>query len=100
MLKNRYGFIPSRYRKPHDYRKIGRDWNAIYLHPVTGQEFAIEMKAHYLFTTDEYASELRIYRQDKDCWRRVGSSYKTIKAAVQALEDVFAEPVENSELGE
>ena len=87
MLKNRYGFIPKRYRQPEQYRMIFTDWVAVYRHPETGEEYHIELNSYFL--NHAYAKDVSVLVQCKDCRRQIGPSHKTIKDAVADLERIL-----------
>lgn len=92
MLKNRYGFIPKRYRQPNRYRMIFTDWVAVYNHPVTGEEYHIELNSYFL--NRAYAQDVSVLIQCKDCRRQIGPRHKTIKDAADALERIFQKSAE------
>lgn len=87
MLKNRYGFIPKRYRQPERYLKIFSNYVAIYRHPETGEEYHIQLNSYFL--NRAYAEDVSVLIQCKDCRRQIGPRHKTIKDAVAALERIF-----------
>lgn len=87
MLKNRYGFIPKRYRQPEQYRMIFTNYVAVYHHPETGEVYHIELNSYFL--NRAYAKDISVLVQCKDCRRQIGQCYTTIKDAVAALERIF-----------
>jgi len=85
-MKNQYGFIPKRYRRPDRYRQIGIGWCAIYTHPVTGIEYHLQLWPNILSSSRSDAPHIQVLRQDKDCRRSVSERLTTIKAAVSVVE--------------
>lgn len=87
MIKNRHGFIPKRYRQPEQYRLIFTNYVAVYHHPLTGEEYHIDLNSYFL--NRSYAKDVSVKVQCVGCRRQIGPNYKSIKDAVAALERIL-----------
>ena len=87
LLKNRWGFIPNRYRQPGQYRQIFTNWVAVYRHPESGKEYHIQLNSY--FHNRAFAKDISILVQCEDCRRSIGPNYTSIKGAIEALEQIF-----------
>lgn len=88
MIKNQSGFIPKRYRQPLGYKRFFNNWNAIYIHPKTGEKYYLELYSS-VCSNFKCANEIQILKQAPNCRTLIKDNLKTIKAAIETLEKIF-----------
>lgn len=92
-MKNRKGFIPTKYRQPDRYELIFNNWNAVYTHPRTGDTYYVELCSSMQHpdraTRVEILKQMPKYRSNLT---PVTNGLMTIKAAVEHLEKIFSHP--------